>query len=208
MNKRRLIFLAFTFIFTFALILPGMAKKKKGPTKIEPGTVKGEIAQIDPNYQKYGAAGWVDEEGFLSISGRKKNIFISTSGKNIYPQSIEKLLKLDPYIEQAIVFGEGRNYVTALIVPNFKALEEYAREMDIPFSSRSDLVTSEEIMGFMMLRVNASGRELAPYEKVKKIALLERDFSLEKGEVTPTGKLCRNVVAKKNKRLIESLYTS
>ena len=155
-----------------------------------------------------GDLGWVDEEGFLSISGRKKNIFISTSGKNIYPQSIEKLLKLDPYIEQAIVFGEGRNYVTALIVPNFKALEEYAREMDIPFSGRSDLVESEEIMGFMMLRVNASGRELAPHEKVKKIALLERDFSLEKGEVTPTGKLCRNVVAKKNKRLIESLYTS
>lgn len=153
-----------------------------------------------------GDIGHLDEEGFLVITDRKKDLIITSGGKNIAPQPIENLLKQNPYILNAVVVGGTRKFIAALIVPDFEKLAEYAKHKNIPYENPKDLIQKEAIREFLSQEVDRSTPNLAPYEKVKKIALLDRDFDIEKGEITPTLKVKRNIIEEKYRALIDSLY--
>ena len=153
-----------------------------------------------------GDIGHLDQDGFLFITDRKKDLIITAGGKNVAPQPIESVLGLNPYIASAVVVGEGRRFISALIVPDFGRLETYARANDILFRDRADLCRRQDIMDFMLAEVNRSTPDLASYERVKKIALLDRDLDIASGEITPTLKVRRAIVEAKYKDLIDSLY--
>jgi len=153
-----------------------------------------------------GDIGTLDDEGFLAITDRKKDLIITAGGKNVAPQPIENLLKTSPYIANAVVVGGNRKFISALIVPNFDKLEAYARAGDIPFGNRVELVGREEIRNFLLAEVNRCTPNLAPYERVKKIALLDREFEIDAGEITPTLKVRRSIVEQKYKGLIDTMY--
>jgi long-chain acyl-CoA synthetase len=153
-----------------------------------------------------GDIGHFDEEGFLVITDRKKDIIVTSGGKNVAPQPIEGILNLNPYISNALVIGDRRKFISALIVPDFEKLEEYAKQNNISFEDHCELVKKEEIVRFIQEQVDRSAPNLASYEKVKKIALLEKEFEIEKGEITPTLKVKRNIVEEKHKSIIDAMY--
>lgn len=153
-----------------------------------------------------GDVGHFDEEGFLVITDRKKDILVTSGGKNVAPQPIENILKLNPYIANAVVVGDNQRFISALIVPEFEKLEAYAKNSGIVFESRADLIAREEVQNFLLAEVDRSTPHLASYEKIKKIALLERDFEVAEGEMTPSLKVKRNIVEQKYNTLINSLY--
>jgi long-chain acyl-CoA synthetase len=152
-----------------------------------------------------GDIGHFDEEGFLVITDRKKDILITAGGKNVAPQPIENLLKANPYIQTAVVVGGGRKFIAALIVPDFDKLEAYARAKGIPFGSRKELVEREEISSFMLAEVNRTTPNLASYERIKKVVLLDRDLDADT-ELTPSLKVKRHIVEKAFKPRIDLLY--
>jgi long-chain acyl-CoA synthetase len=152
-----------------------------------------------------GDIGRLDEEGFLVITDRKKDILVTAGGKNVSPQPIENQLKTNPYVQSAVVVGGGRKFISALIVPDFVKLEAYARAKGIPFASRKELVEREEIRSFMLAEVNRATPNLASYERIKKIVLLDRDFDADT-ELTPSLKVKRHIVEKVFKPLIDLLY--
>jgi long-chain acyl-CoA synthetase len=153
-----------------------------------------------------GDIGYFDPDGFLVITDRKKDLIITTGGKNVAPQPIENLMKTNPYILNAVVVGGARKFISALVVPDFEKLEAYAKASGIAFRDRAELCAKDEIRDFMLAEVNRATPDLASYERVKKIALLDRDFEIQLGEVTPTLKVKRNFVEAKYKGLIDSLY--
>jgi len=153
-----------------------------------------------------GDIGHFDEEGFLVITDRKKDIIVTSGGKNVAPQPIEGILNLNPYISSALVIGDRRKFISALVVPDFEKLEEYAKQNNISFEDHRDLAKNEEIVRFIQEQVDHSASNLASYEKVKKIALLDKEFEIEKGEITPTLKLKRNIVEEKYKGIINAMY--
>lgn len=153
-----------------------------------------------------GDIGHLDEEGFLVITDRKKDILVTAGGKNVAPQPIENALKINPYIDSAVVIGDKRKFISALIVPNFEKLEEYAKSSNIPFEKPEDLAKNDQIMNFILAEIDRSTPNLASYEKVKRVVLLERDFEIAKGEMTPSMKIKRNIVEDKYIDEIDSLY--
>ena len=155
---------------------------------------------------KTGDIGHIDQDGFLVITDRKKDLIITSGGKNIAPQPIENQLKTIPYISSAVVVGDRRKFVSALIVPNFEKLEAWARKNAVPFAGRADLVRNERVVKFLWSEVEKATPGLASYERIKQVALLERDFEIETGEITPTLKVKRNIVEKKYRDLIAGLY--
>lgn len=161
---------------------------------------------FEGSWFRTGDIGHLDEDGFLVITDRKKDIIVTSGGKNVAPQQIENLLKTNPYVSNSVAIGDRRRFISALIVPNFEKLEEYAKSSGVSYENISDLTRKEEILNFMLAEVNRSTSSLASYEKVKKIALLDRDFEMDKGEITPTLKVKRNIIEQKYKGLIDSLY--
>ncbi|MBC7361504.1 MAG: long-chain fatty acid--CoA ligase [Candidatus Aminicenantes bacterium] len=153
-----------------------------------------------------GDIGYLDEDGFLVITDRKKDLIVTSGGKNVAPQPIENLLKTSPYISTVVVIGDKRKFISALVVPNFEKLEELARSKGIQFADRKDLINNQEIVDFIQSEIDRATTGLASYEKIKKIALLERDFEIEKGEITPTLKVRRAAVENRYRELIENLY--
>jgi long-chain acyl-CoA synthetase len=180
----------------------------KGPT-----VTTGYYRKPEATAEAFTADGWfrtgdagLIEEGYLSITDRIKDLMKTSGGKYIAPQLIETLIGNDFYVDQVSVVGDLRQYVTALIVPAFDALEEYARQRGIPFSSREELIERPEILQFYEMRVRENTRELARYETVKKFRLLARPFTQEAGEITPTLKLRRRAIAEKYRDVIEKMY--
>jgi long-chain acyl-CoA synthetase len=153
-----------------------------------------------------GDIGQIDADGFLFITDRKKDLIITAGGKNVAPQPIESMLARNRFIASTVVVGESRRFVSALVVPDFANLEAYARENGIPFRDRTDLCAREDIRSFMLAEVNRSTPDLASYERIKKIALLDRDFDLAAGEVTPTLKVRRRIVEERYRDVIDALY--
>lgn len=153
-----------------------------------------------------GDIGHIDENGYLVITDRKKDIIVTAGGKNVAPQPIENILKLDPFIEGALLVGDRRKFISALIVPSFEKLEEYAKSNSIAYDSRQDLVTKETIIQFYEKLIDRITPNLASYEKIKKVILMGRDFEIEKGEMTPSLKVKRNIVEEKYASEINSLY--
>ncbi|HSO75865.1 MAG TPA: long-chain fatty acid--CoA ligase, partial [Blastocatellia bacterium] len=155
---------------------------------------------------KTGDIGRLDSEGFLYITDRKKDLIKTSSGKYVAPQMIELMLNQSQLIEQSIVLGNGRKFVSALIVPDFENLRAWAREQQIETSNKNDLVEDRRVVEMMKKEVNRVTGELADYEKVKRIGLVAQEFTIDGGELTPSLKVRRRVVEEKYKDLIESLY--
>jgi long-chain acyl-CoA synthetase len=153
-----------------------------------------------------GDIGHLDEDGFIVITDRKKDIIVTAGGKNVAPQPIENSLKTNSYVSDVLVIGDRRKFMSALVVPNFEKLEEYAKFNDIPYKDKQDLIKDEDIVKFLEAEIDRATPNLASYEKIKKIALLDREFTIADGEITPTFKIKRNVVEKKYKDLIDALY--
>lgn len=153
-----------------------------------------------------GDIGRLDEDGFLYITDRKKELLVTSGGKNIAPQPIENMIKTSPYVNQVVCIGDKRKFVSALIVPNWEKLEEYAKNSGISYTTRGELTKNPEILDFMMKEVERVTPGLAPFERIKKIALLENEFTIEGGEITPTLKVKRRIIDQKYKDIIDELY--
>jgi long-chain acyl-CoA synthetase len=147
-------------------------------------------------------------DGFLAITDRKKDIIVTAGGKNIAPQPIENLVKTNKYVSQAVMIGDKRKFPSILIVPNFEQLESWAKKRNIIWTDRSQLLKMPTIQAKMEKEVNSKIEGLAHYEIPKKVGLLEHDFSLEKGEMTPTQKVKRRVVDKNYKDTIDAMYAA
>ncbi len=153
-----------------------------------------------------GDIGTIDADGYLTITDRKKDVIVTSGGKNVAPQPIESLLLANPYIQNAVVVGAERKFISALVVPEFARLEAWAKARGIGYKDRADLCRREKVAAFLMEQIDAATPQLASYEKIKKIAVLDHDFELEAGEITPTLKIRRNIVERKYKDIIDSLY--
>jgi long-chain acyl-CoA synthetase len=153
-----------------------------------------------------GDIGHFDPDGFLVITDRKKDLIITAGGKNIAPQPIENLLKKSPYITSGVVIGDRKRFIAALIVPNFEKLQEYSQAQGITFSSLDDLCRDRRIIGFLKAEVDRATPHLASYERIKKIAILPRDFEIERGEMTPSLKVRRANVTTAYQALIDAMY--
>jgi len=153
-----------------------------------------------------GDIGYLDKDGFLVITDRKKDLIVTAGGKNVAPQPIENMIKTNPYVSSVLVLGNNRRFISAIVVPDFEKLEPYARLKNIPYESLADLVKKQEIVDFLLAEIDRSTPNLASYEKVKRIILLDKDFEIEADEMTPTLKVKRNIVEQKYKNVIDSLY--
>jgi len=161
---------------------------------------------FEDGWFKTGDIGFFDPEGFLTITDRKKDLIVTAGGKNVAPQPIENLLKTNPYISNAVVIGDRRRFVSALIVPEFEKLEAYARASQIPFERRAELVVNPSIVNFLKAEIDRATPNLASYERIKKIAVLDRDFEIGENEITPTLKVKRDIIQNKYRNQIEALY--
>ncbi len=155
-----------------------------------------------------GDLGVLDADGFLTITGRKKNLFKTSGGKYISPEKLEGLFQGHPLIAQILTLGDARRFVAALVVPHFERLEVHAREHGIVFSSREELVQHDDVVALVQREVDAVCNGLAPFEKVRRIALLPGELSIESGELSPSMKIKRFLVEERYRRVIEQLYLS
>jgi len=157
-------------------------------------------------YFKTGDVGVIDADGYLTITDRIKELIITAGGKNVAPQAINRALAVDYYIEQVHVIGNQRKYISALVVPAFPALEEYAKSKGIAFSSREELVADKDIIQFYKERIDENTAEFSDFEKIKKFTLLAKEFTVEDDEITPTNKIKRKVVEGKYSDKIDIMY--
>ena len=153
-----------------------------------------------------GDLGFMDTNGFLSIIGRKKEMITLANGKTVAPEKIEGCITISKHVAQALVVGAKKPYLTALIVPEWQHLEEYARSANINFSNHSELANNEKVADYLFSRVEAETEDLPDYEKIRKIVILEHEFSQEKGELTPTLKLRRDIICHNYKNELDKLY--
>jgi len=178
-----------------------------------PHVMKGYWNKPEATAEAIDADGWfhtgdigVLEDDFLRITDRKKDIIVTANGKNIAPQPIENLIKTNKYVSQAVMIGDRRKYPILLVVPNYDQLEKWASLKGIIWTDRAQLLRMPTIQAKMEKEVRKQLSGLAPFETPKKIALLEHDFSVESGEMTPTLKVKRRVIDQRYKALIDSLY--
>jgi long-chain acyl-CoA synthetase len=154
-----------------------------------------------------GDVGYVDSDGFLFITDRKKDLLKTSGGKYIAPQPIESAIKRSPYVNQVVVIGDGRKFPAALIVPQMDAVRAYARRQGIA-AEESELTRRAEIIGLIEKEVETHTTDLSQYEKIKAVLLLPRELTVESGELTPTLKVKRRVVVEKHKERIDQLYAA
>jgi long-chain acyl-CoA synthetase len=155
---------------------------------------------------KTGDIGNLDADGFLSITDRKKDLIKTSGGKFIAPQPIENSLKHNALVAEAVVLGEKRKFPAVLISPNFPLLEEWARDHEVTFASRQELVASSEVRGLYEHIVEDLNGSLARFEKLKRVLLVADEFSAEDGTLTASMKLRRKVVAERYRQQIEEMY--
>jgi long-chain acyl-CoA synthetase len=155
---------------------------------------------------KTGDIGNIDADGYLSVTDRKKDLIKTSGGKFIAPQPIENSLKLNPLVGVAAIVGDKRKFVFVIISPNFAALEVWARENEITFSSRADLVANPKVQALYDGIVEGVNQNLARFEKLKRVMLVADEFTADNGILTPTLKLRRRVVEDRYRRQIDELY--
>jgi long-chain acyl-CoA synthetase len=165
-------------------------------------------AAIVEGWFQTGDIGHLDQQGCLVITDRKKDLIKTAGGKFVAPQKLEQLFTGDPYIAQAFVYGDRRPYCVALLVPRQDALARHAKTQGIPVNSLAALARDPRVITFFWDRVQALQQPLASFEQVKRIALLEQEFSESAGELTPTLKVKRRVVAERYGEVLERLYQS
>lgn len=160
----------------------------------------------EDGFLKTGDAGYIDENNNLFITDRIKELMKTSNGKYIAPQAVEGVIGKDHFIEQIAVIADTKKFVSALIVPAYEALEEYAKELNIQYKDRVDLLKKVEIREMFEKRLSELQKELAKFEQVKKFTLLSKAFSMDEGELTPTLKLRRKVISERYKQKIDAMY--
>jgi long-chain acyl-CoA synthetase len=153
-----------------------------------------------------GDIGEIDSDGYIKITDRKKSLFKSSGGKYIAPTHIEELILQIPYVDQVLVIGNERMYVTALIVPEIEGLKLLSRKLKLNVETESELFHSEALLKHINSDINEKQKNLAPHEKIRKFTLIEKPFSIENGEITPSLKIKRKFVEEKYGYLIERMY--
>ncbi|MBN2284093.1 MAG: long-chain fatty acid--CoA ligase [Deltaproteobacteria bacterium] len=181
----------------------------KGP-QIMMGYYKNEEATkeafTDDGYFKTGDIGEFDDEGYLKITGRIKDLIITSGGKNISPQNLENDMKASRFIEQVAVIGDNRKYLSALVVPNFEELEAWAKEQNISFGSRKELIENDAVRKLYEGEIKETTKNYARVEQIRKFSLLESEWSQETDELTPTLKVKRRVINQKYSTVIDDMY--
>jgi long-chain acyl-CoA synthetase len=153
-----------------------------------------------------GDVGTIDGDGYLRITDRKKDLLVTSGGKKVAPQPIEAVLRQSPLIAEAVLLGDRRRFVSALIVPDFAALERRLKDLGRPFAPRDVLVARADVLALYDEIVEALNRELSQFERIKKIRLLPREFTIESGELTPTMKVKRKSVEENWRTAIDEVY--
>ncbi len=179
-----------------------------------PGVMLGYYKKDDATREAFTEDGWfrtgdigeIDADGFLKITDRKKELFKTSGGKYIAPSPIEQMIRSSRFVNQAVLIGNERKFATALIVPNFEMLESYAKHKGFQPLSPSEACRDPRIIDLFERQVAAATQGLARFETVKKIALLEKELTVEGGELTPTMKLKRRVIDEKYKPVIDAIY--
>ena len=180
----------------------------KGP-QVMLGYYKNDEATLDTiqdGWFRTGDIAKIDEQGFVYIVDRKKELIVTAGGKNIAPQPIENELKLDKYISSAIVFGDRKPYLVAIVTPNVDTLAEFARDKQISYGNMEELVQHAKVKELYGERIKELNKSYPPYKTIKYFAVVANDFSIEGGELTPTLKLKRKVILEKYQHVIEDLY--
>jgi long-chain acyl-CoA synthetase len=153
-----------------------------------------------------GDVGRIDEDGFLFITDRKKDLFVTSSGKNIAPAELERILARDEYVDQAVVYGDGRKFVSALVVPNFEKLQELAEQQGIEIESTDEFITNKSILQVYEERVAVVMQQVSQPEQVKRFLLLARPFQVDDDELTATLKVRRRHIISKYESRLAGLY--
>jgi long-chain acyl-CoA synthetase len=202
---------------TVGPIIPGVEVKiapdeeilARGPNVMK-GYYKNEAATrqaIDPEgWFHTGDVGFVDSEGFLAITDRKKDLIVTAGGKKIAPQPIENLLKTNPYISEIVLVGNRRRFPAALVVPDFDRLQDWSRSNGVKTFNRQEAIHDPKVIEFIQAEIDSMTPHLAHFEKIKKVGLLSKPFTLESGELTPTLKVKRNVIEDRYRDEIDRLY--
>jgi long-chain acyl-CoA synthetase len=157
---------------------------------------------------KTGDVGYLDADGFLSITDRKKELFKTSGGKYIAPQPIEQMIKTSRFVSQVVVIGANRKFPAALIVPDWQQLQGYADYKGYTLKTRAEFCSDARIIDLFERQIAGGTQDLAQFEKIKRIALLENEFTLEGGELTPTLKVKRRVIDEKYRDVINRIYES
>ncbi|HSW17221.1 MAG TPA: AMP-dependent synthetase/ligase, partial [Ramlibacter sp.] len=180
-----------------------------------PNVFMGYLNQPEKTAETIGADGWlrtgdvgaVDADGFFRITDRMKDIIITAGGKNVTPSEIENELKFSPYITDAVVIGDKRPFLSALIMIDHENVEKYAQDYDVPFSSYQSLTRAKEVQALIQREVDKVNAKFARVEQVRAFRLLETQLGAEDEELTPTMKLKRSFVQKKYAALIDRMYS-
>jgi long-chain acyl-CoA synthetase len=179
-----------------------------------PNIFKGYYRDLIATEETMDADGWfhtgdvgeIDDEGFLHITDRKKDLLVTSGGKKVAPQKIENLLQTDPLITRAMVVGSGRRHLLALINLDQKRIKELAMHEGITLASAEEISRDPWVRSLMTQRIREKNKELAPYETVRQFCILTHDFTVEDEELTPTFKLRRQIIMNRYKDLIEEMY--
>jgi long-chain acyl-CoA synthetase len=179
-----------------------------------PGIMQGYYNKPEATREAIDAEGWfhtgdigeLDADGYLKITDRKKDLIVTAGGKNIAPQPIENLAKRSKFVGNAVMLGDKRKFAIMLVVPDFDALEQWARERRLSFASRAELVALPDVRAKVEREVMGELRDLAQFEMPKRVLLLEHDFTIESGDLTPSLKVKRRVVEQRYKELITRVY--
>lgn len=153
-----------------------------------------------------GDIGLIDEEGMLRITDRKKDLIVTSAGKNVAPQKIENLAKSQKLLNQVVVHGDRRNYLTALVTLNRQLIIQYASENQVLFSEYSELVKHPKVVTLVQNAIDAINSQLASFETIKKFIILPAEFTVEGGELTPSLKIRRRVIEQRYRALLDSMY--
>lgn len=179
-----------------------------------PQVMKGYYNRPEATREAIDSEGWfatgdigeLDDDGFLRITDRKKDLIVTAGGKNVAPQPIENRLKTHPLVEQVVMVGDARKFCSLLVVPDFDRLETWARDNGVRWQSREELVRDPRVVGYAEREILGSLTDLAPFERPKKIALLSEELTIGNGFLTPSLKVKRRVVQERFKHVIDALY--
>ena len=180
-----------------------------------PQVMKGYLGRPEATAEVVGPDGWfhtgdigmLDDDGYLRITGRKKNIIVTAGGKNVSPETVEKPLKTNRFVEQVVMVGDKRKFVSLIVVPSFEALTAWAREngVSVP-GDRRNLLADPRVQTLMEREVMGHLPELSRYERPKKLLLLDRELTVDDGTLTPTQKVVRHAVQERFKEAIDQMY--
>jgi len=165
-------------------------------------------AFTDDGWMRTGDIGHLDAEGYLTITDRKKELLKTSGGKYIAPQPIEQMIKSSRFVNQVVVIGDGRKFPAALIVPDWELLESYAKLKGLNLHTREEFCRHPRIINLFERQIAARTQNLAQFEKIKRIALLDQELTTESGELTPTLKVKRRVIDEKYRELIDRIYSA